>query len=47
MFNGLKQSAATQDRIDPLPSEMYGPIREHLAAVVAEKIRMLGAENRV
>ena len=47
MFRGLKESAATMDRIDPLPSEMYGPIRQHLAAVVTEKIRMLGAQNRV
>jgi len=47
MFRGLKESAETMDRIDPLPSEMFGPIREHLAALVAEKIRMLGAENRV
>jgi hypothetical protein len=31
----------------PLPSEMHGPIRKHLAALVAEKIHMLGAENRV
>jgi len=47
MFSGLKESAATMDRIDPLPSEMYGPIRRHLADVVADKIRMLGAQNRV
>jgi fructose-bisphosphate aldolase class II len=47
MFEGLKESAATMDRIDPLPLEMFGPIRERLAAVVAEKIRMLGADNRV
>lgn len=47
MFQGMKQSATTMDRIDPLPSEMHAPIRAHLAAAVADKIRMLGAENRV
>jgi fructose-bisphosphate aldolase class II len=47
MFNGMKESVATMDRIDPLPLEMFAPIRQHLAAAVAGKIRMLGAENRV
>ncbi len=47
MFNGMKESVATMDRIDPLPLEMFAPIRQHLAAAVADKIRMLGAENRV
>lgn len=47
MFRGMQESVATMDRIDPLPTEMYAPIKEQLAAVVAEKIRMLGADNRV
>jgi fructose-bisphosphate aldolase, class II len=47
LFRGLQESAATISRIDPLPTEMYAPIKEHLAAVVAEKIRLVGAENRV
>ncbi len=47
MFTGMKESVATMDRIDPLPLEMFGPIRQHLAVAVADKIRMLGAENRV
>lgn len=46
MCRGLKKSAAKQDRIDPLPTDMFGPIREELAGVVAEKIDLLYANNR-
>jgi len=46
MYRGLKRAAETQHRIDPLPSDMFGPIREELAAVVAEKIELLYASNR-
>jgi fructose-bisphosphate aldolase class II len=46
MFRGLKESVAAQQRIDPLPMEMFRPVREELATVVAEKIRLLGAEGR-
>jgi fructose-bisphosphate aldolase class II len=47
MYRGLKQAATVQTRIDPLPSDMFRPIRDELAAVVAEKIELLNAKNRV
>lgn len=45
MFRGLKKSAM-QDRADPLPHELFGPIKEELAALVAEKIELLYARNK-
>jgi len=45
MFRGLRKSAE-QSRPDPLPQQLFGPIKEHLQAVVAEKIKLLGADNR-
>ncbi len=45
MFRGLKKSAL-QDRVDPLPHELFGPIKEELAALVAEKIELLYAKNK-
>jgi len=45
MFRGLKKSAM-QDRVDPLPHELFGPIKEELAALVAEKIELLHANNK-
>lgn len=47
MARGLQESAARQSRPDPLPRDLFGPIREQLAATVAEKIRLLFAEQRV
>jgi len=46
MYRGLKTSAAMHDRIDPLPRELFRPIREELAAVVREKIELLGAAGK-
>jgi ketose-bisphosphate aldolase len=45
MFRGLKRSAE-QDRPDPLPKQIFDPIREELAALVAEKIELLGSAGR-
>lgn len=47
MFNGLKRSAVTHKRPDPLPTEMFGPISEDLRALVTEKIQLMGSANRV
>lgn len=47
MLQGLKRSAETQTRNDPLPDVLFRPIRESLAQLVAERIRMFGAHNRV
>jgi fructose-bisphosphate aldolase class II len=46
MFEGLKRSAL-QERIDPLPDQLFGPIKEALAALVTEKIELLYAKDKV
>lgn len=45
MFRGLKKSAL-QNRVDPLPHELFGSIKEELAVLVAEKIELLYAKNK-
>jgi fructose-bisphosphate aldolase class II len=45
MFKGLKESAKLQ-RPDPLPEQLFGPMKDELAKTVAEKITLLGAGNR-
>ncbi|MHC4464490.1 MAG: class II fructose-bisphosphate aldolase, partial [Planctomycetota bacterium] len=47
MAKGLKRSAKCQTRKDPMARELFGPIKEELARVVEEKIRLLLANNRV
>jgi len=47
MGRGLRRASKSQRREDPLPSEVFGPIKEELAAVVAGKIELLSAANRV
>ena len=47
MARGLKATAAAIHRIDPLPQEMFAPIRKELAATVTEKIELLYAKDRV
>jgi fructose-bisphosphate aldolase class II len=47
MYRGLKATAMAHDRIDPLPCDLFRPIREEIAAVVTEKIELLGAKERV
>jgi fructose-bisphosphate aldolase class II len=47
MCRGLKESAQSQTRPDPLPRDLFGLIRQRLAEKVTEKIRLLYAENRV
>jgi fructose-bisphosphate aldolase class II len=44
---GLRQAAGSQRREDPLPHEVFGPLREAVAGVVAEKIALLGSADRV
>lgn len=46
MYRGLKTTAAAHERVDPLPKDMFQPIREELATAVADKIELLGAKNR-
>jgi D-3-phosphoglycerate dehydrogenase len=47
MVRGLLESARTFKRTDPLPRDIFGPIRRQIAAVVKEKINVLFAANRV
>jgi fructose-bisphosphate aldolase class II len=47
MGRGLAKAAASQKRPDPLPSEVFGPIKDEIAAAVREKIEQLFACNRV
>lgn len=46
MLQGLKRSAETHTRPDPLPDVLFRPIREALSRSVAEKIRMFFANDR-
>ena len=45
MFRGLKEAAKIQ-RVDPLPEDMFGPIRNALSSLVAEKIELLSSDGR-
>ncbi|HUT94490.1 MAG TPA: class II fructose-bisphosphate aldolase [Thermoguttaceae bacterium] len=47
MARGLKRAHESLRRPDPLPGEVFGPIREEIAGVVQEKIELLFAGNRV
>jgi fructose-bisphosphate aldolase class II len=46
MFRGLKAAAEATQRIDPLPKDMFRPLRERLAGVVTEKIKLLYADGK-
>jgi fructose-bisphosphate aldolase class II len=47
MLQGLKRSAEIQTRPDPLPDILFRPIREALSRLVAERIRIFFADNKV
>jgi fructose-bisphosphate aldolase class II len=47
MRHGLDQAARSQRRQDPLPYEVFGPIRDAISAAVKEKIETLFAAGRV
>ena len=46
MARGLERSAGSHERKDPPTQELFGPIREELANVVEEKIKLLYANDR-
>jgi fructose-bisphosphate aldolase, class II len=46
MRRGLAKAAESQRRDDPLPYEVFGPIRESIAAAAKEKIELLLAAGR-
>jgi fructose-bisphosphate aldolase, class II len=47
MGRGVTRTAQALRRPDPLPADVFGPIREEISAVVAQKLELLGACNRV
>jgi len=46
MAKGLERSAVPRERKDPPIQELFGPIKEELAKVVEEKIKLLYANDR-
>ncbi len=46
MARGLRATAQTMVREDPLPRELFGEIKREVARFVADKIRMLGSAGR-
>ena len=46
MYRGLRATSSAHERIDPLPKDMFQPIRDELAEAVEQKIELLGAKNR-
>lgn len=47
MGRGLQAASRSLRREDPLPREIFGPIKQEIAAVVREKIELLSAAGRV
>lgn len=47
MARGLKRSAESLRRPDPLPHQLFGPIKTEVAKVAAEKINLFGSAGRV
>ena len=46
MARGLERAYQSQHRPDPLPRDVFGPIKDEIAGVVKEKIELLFANNR-
>lgn len=46
MYEGMKKAHAAIERCDPLPGEIFGPIRKGLVDVVNDKITLLGSADR-
>ena len=46
MARGLERAYKSQQRPDPLPRDVFGPIKDEIAGVVKEKIELLFASNR-
>ena len=46
MARGLERAYKSQQRPDPLPRDVFGPIKDEIAGVVKEKIELLFANNR-
>jgi glycine/D-amino acid oxidase-like deaminating enzyme len=46
MGKGLEQAADNVDRVDPLPADVFGPIKQAMCETVAEKTRLLFADGK-
>jgi ketose-bisphosphate aldolase len=46
MGRGFQTAARSMTREDPLPRELFEPMKQAIAAVVAEKIQLLSAQGR-
>ena len=46
MFRGVQTAARLEGRPDPLPCDIFGPIKAELARAVADKIELAGATGR-
>ena len=46
MARGWRSAAGQEERVDPLPREMFGPIKRELAKVVVEKSELLGSVGK-
>jgi fructose-bisphosphate aldolase class II len=47
MAKGLKRAAEAVQRPDPLPHDVFGPIKQEVAAVAKQKFELLYANNQV
>ncbi|HCM27391.1 MAG TPA: ketose-bisphosphate aldolase [Treponema sp.] len=47
MLRGLKTAVANENRIDPLPDQLFRPVKEAIARAVESKIAMTMSGNRV
>ena len=46
MGKGFREAAANINRVDPLPDDLFGPIKRSMSETVAEKIRLLLADGK-
>lgn len=46
MGRGLQQAARQMPRSDPLPTDIFGPIKAGLSRVVADKLELLSAQGK-
>lgn len=46
MYEGLNETANSHNRVDPLPNELFLPIKENLRKVIVDKIEMVGSKDK-
>ncbi|WP_032121215.1 class II fructose-bisphosphate aldolase [Clostridium amazonitimonense] len=47
MFKGLKTSCETQKRVDPLPDQVFKPVKDELRKTIIEKIQLAMSQDRI